>query len=468
MNTKKRKHVSLFAALCRDDMPLVRRVAAQNLGELVNRVAETSKERGLFEGGLITASILPLYIDLAGSAQDSIRLHMPANCMLFGAQVVPLMEKLDEPAKDNIHNIIKSRIIPLIISCANDSSWRVRWTTASKFSGIVEAFKNFAGAMEVLIPAFESLLRDTEAEVRTAATFNLSLVAGCGADIPALNDNADGLSISKSIPVAQRLVQSVASLIDDDNEHVRAALASVATDLAPLLGREEAISRLLPPLMDLLRDPSSEVRLNLISTLSSLNEVIGLDLLSQSLLSAILELAEDSKWRIRLVILRHIPLLAEQLGKNFVGDNLTPVCVRLLEDDISSIREAAARNLADLTSLFGSDWAFTHFLPAIEKILKDQSYLRRLTALKACAAVAMVMNSDIASQKMLPIVLEMSKDNVPNVRFNVAKALSSFGPKCANSMHSITQTLNKLVEDSDRDVRHFAKETLDSFGSNSS
>jgi len=186
-------------------------------------------------------------------------------------------------------------------------------------------------------------------------------------------------------------------------------------------------------------------------------------------------------------------LLAEQLGKNFVGDNLTPVCVRLLEDDISSIREAAARNLAvriqisfcqngsfvkqfmnivifsqDLTSLFGSDWAFTHFLPAIEKILKDQSYLRRLTALKACAAVAMVMNSDIASQKMLPIVLEMSKDNVPNVRFNVAKALSSFGPKCANSMHSITQTLNKLVEDSDRDVRHFAKETLDSFGSNSS
>jgi serine/threonine-protein phosphatase 2A regulatory subunit A len=86
-------------------------------------------------------------------------------------------------------------------------------------------------------------------------------------------------------------------LTEDDSNNVRAAIAMVASDLAPLLGKEATINDLVPQILLLLRDATSEVRLNVISSLGSLNEVIGVGLLSQSLLPAILELANDSKWR---------------------------------------------------------------------------------------------------------------------------------------------------------------------------
>ena len=112
--------------------------------------------------------------------------------------------------------------------------------------------------------------------------------------------DGDGQADAPSGPrtsVAERLVKRVTSLTEDDSEHVRAALAMVATELAPILGKEATITHLVPPVLLLLRDAASEVRLNLISSLSALNEVIGVDLLSQSLLPAILDLAQDGKWR---------------------------------------------------------------------------------------------------------------------------------------------------------------------------
>lgn len=80
----------------------------------------------------------------------------------------------------------------------------------------------------------------------------------------------------------------------------------VATELAPVLGKDATITHLVPPVLLLLRDAASEVRLNLISSLSALNEVIGVDLLSQSLLPAILDLAQDG---IRLLMSYDLLLL---------------------------------------------------------------------------------------------------------------------------------------------------------------
>ena len=140
--------------------------------------------------------------------------------------------------------------------------------------------------------------------MRTAATFNLAAVGKCKAKVlppppPGRpHDGSDAPAADEPrISVPRRLVKRVTNLTEDDSEHVRAALAMVATELAPILGKDATISHLVPPVLLLLRDPASEVRLNLISSLSALNEVIGVDLLSQSLLPAILDLAQDGKWR---------------------------------------------------------------------------------------------------------------------------------------------------------------------------
>ena len=194
-----------------------------------------------------------------------------------------------------------SHLLPLIVATIDDRSWRVRWTAASKFADIISAYGKLPGVMDSLIPAYEKLLQDPEAEVRTAATFNLAEVAKCVAMVPppptGRTNESEPTSTTTRISVAERLVKRVTSLTEDDSEHVRAALAMVATDLAPVLGKAATITHLVPPVLLLLRDAASEVRLNLISSLSALNEVIGVDLLSQSLLPAILDLAQDGKWR---------------------------------------------------------------------------------------------------------------------------------------------------------------------------
>jgi serine/threonine-protein phosphatase 2A regulatory subunit A len=207
------------------------------------------------------------------------------------------------PLSDHEQSLIH-RLLPLIVATIDDRSWRVRWTAAAKFADVIKAYNPIPGAMDILIPAYEKLLQDPEAEVRTAATFNLAAVAkGCESKIMAiaaaegLDDMAASNFSGEKITAAEQLVKRVTSLTEDDSEHVRGALAMVATELAPILGKDATITHLVPPILLLLRDAASEVRLNLISSLESLNKVIGVDLLSQSLLPAIVDLAQDGKWR---------------------------------------------------------------------------------------------------------------------------------------------------------------------------
>lgn len=464
---QQQEHMTLFAQLCQDDTPMVRRVSAQYLGKMVQNVVEASGRQSLEENGSVTKILIPLFEELASNEQpDSVRLQTTENCVVFGR----VMGKLaaENPLTESEKALI-TRLLPLIVATIDDRSWRVRWTAAAKFSDVIFAYDSLSNVMDSLIPAYEKLLQDPEAEVRTAATFNLASVArSCKALVP---EPPVGRPPSEAemtdytgarVTAAERLVKRVTSLTDDDSEHVRAALAMVATELAPILGKDATITHLVPPVLLLLRDAASEVRLNLISSLGALNEVIGVDLLSQSLLPAILDLAQDGKWRIRLAIIQHVPLLAKQLGRDFFTEKLSSICVGWLGDDISMIREAAAQNLKDLTALFGSKWACEYLIPSIEDIRHHPSYLRRLTAVQACSRMAVEMEPEVASTEILPMVLDMATDLVPNIRFNVAKELVDIAKVCGRNIYEqqIKPVLSLLSDDLDRDVRFFAEKTL--------
>ena len=296
--------VDHFASLCRDDVPMVRRAAAQNLGKMVLNITEIKGAHGVGPDGMLTTTFIPLYEELASSEQpDSVRLHTTENCIAFGKgmTIVQQLKGKDELSVDAA-NVLVKKIVPLIVATIEDRSWRVRWTAASKFAEVIEAFAELDGTMDSLIPAYEKLLQDPEAEVKTAATLNLAEVAKCNCRVPSppparAKGTEDTTKQRPRISVARRLVKKVNALSEDDSENVRAALAMVATDLAPLLGKEATIADLVPQVLLLLRDTTSQVRLNVISSLGSLNKVIGVDLLSQSLLPAILDLAGDAKWR---------------------------------------------------------------------------------------------------------------------------------------------------------------------------
>lgn len=77
-----------------------------------------------------------------------------------------------------------------------------------------------------LVPAFVKLLKDNEAEVRTA-------IAG---QIPGFCGLVDRQTLLNDI------MSSVEDLVSDTSQHVRAALGTQISGLAPILGKQEYVS----------------------------------------------------------------------------------------------------------------------------------------------------------------------------------------------------------------------------------
>lgn len=143
---------------------------------------------------------------------------------------------------------------------------------ANEFVGLAEAVGEGI-VREELVSAFVGLLKDNEAEVKTA---------GAG-QIPGQFPSADGCKaqadlysgfaklVDKEVILA-RILPCVQDLSKDSSQHVRAALATQIAGLAPLLGKDATVEHLLPLFLHLLKDDFSEVRLNLISKLEQVNK----------------------------------------------------------------------------------------------------------------------------------------------------------------------------------------------------
>lgn len=415
-----------FAALASDDTPMVRRAAAKWLGSLIKKL---SKAHVLGDG-------LAIYRRLQGDDQDSVRLLTVEDLIAIAQRLTPTE--------------VRDQLLKQIRQTISDKSWRVRYMAASHFNELAEAVGQDL-VREELIGHFVQLLKDNEAEVRTAA-------AG---QIPGFSK-----LLEKEVILA-RIVPCVRDLCQDTSQHVRAEVAKHISGLAPLLGKDATIEHLLQLFLHLLKDEFPDVRLNIISKLDQVNAVVGIELLSESLLPAIVELAEDKSWRVRQAIIEYIPLLATQLGKPFFDEQLGNLCMSWLGDTVYSIREAATINLKKLTEVFGVEWARVQIVPKVVGMGQHPNYLYRMTTVQAITTIAPTLNLDIIRGEILDTLLQLANDSIPNIRFNVAKALevlaSTYGatPEGQQLAQSkIVPVLEAQKNDQDADVRFFASRAL--------
>eukprot|EP01038_Epipyxis_sp_PR26KG_P008912 gene8912-12020_t len=425
---------SIFLRLCADETPSVRRVAAQNIVNMISKIVRSYS--GVELVGALN-DLIEAFKSFSQDEQDSIRIQVTPICIAMASYVT--ME------------VKAAQIVPTVLLLSSDRSWRVRWSLANKLHELLATLLPASAADEPTIYSsivnstsgvFESLLNDTEPEVRAAAAAHLSHVCRF---------------LQKSI-LMSKIIPSVQRLSTDSSEFVRAYFANEVNHLAPLIGREETVQLLLPILLQLLRDEASEVRLNVISSLEAINKVIGIELLSQSLLPAIVELAEDNKWRVRLAVIEHIPMIGKQLGLNYFNDKLVALCVSWLSDDVYSIRKAAAENLSRLTELFGAEWAKDHIIPSIDKMRSNTSFAQRMTCLFAIQVMLKCIPTKQIEQIVLPITLALTNDPVANVRFTVAKTLQlALSLSISEQQRAdVINALSALSSDGDRDVRFYA------------
>ncbi|KAJ1445460.1 armadillo-type protein [Pelagophyceae sp. CCMP2097] len=434
---------AVFSQLCRDDTPMVRRVAAAKLGAVA-------------AGGAagVDSDLANLFRALAEDDQDSVRLQTAANCVALGA--------LGSAA------LRSTVVLPVALAAAGDRSWRVRWSVANQFDALCRALVSPPGAApatrDALLAAFCELLQDGEAKVRAAAARALAAVAR--------ELGAAG--------VADLLVPRAEALAGDASPQVRAALAGVAGDLAPLLagagGPEGAQGRAVAVLLALLRDASTQVRLNVIARLAPVHAAVGMGALAEALLPAIVELAGDAKWRVRAAVVDHMPAVARQLGRAVFDESLAALCVAWLDDAVDAVRAAATRNLRLIAAEFGADWAATNALLRVAALRSHPSYLRRSAALRAATALAEVVDApDVAG--VVDWAVDACGDGVPNCRFCACDALRALaatvserhadavGPAAqgalADEWRRVAPTLRRLAaEDADTDVRDAAERAL--------
>ncbi|KNZ79549.1 Protein phosphatase PP2A regulatory subunit A, partial [Termitomyces sp. J132] len=404
-----------FTALSVDDTPMVRRAAAKWLGPLLSHFSQNH----LLSDGL------PIYRRLQSDDQDSVRLLTIEDLIVLAQRMSPAEVK-EQLLKQIRHSIV-------------DKSWRLAEAVGAEL------------VREELIGQYVQLLKDNEAEVRTAA-------AG---QIPGFSKLLD-----KEVILA-RVVPCVRDLSQDSSQHVRAALANQISGLAPLLGSESTIENLLPLFLHLLKDDFPEVRLNIISKLETVNTVIGIELLSDSLLPAIVELAEDKSWRVRQAIIEYIPLLANQLGKPFFDEQLGNLCMSWLGDTVYSIREAATVNLKKLTEVFGVEWAKVAIVPKVMGMGQHPNYLFRMTTVQAITTITPSLNLDIVRADIIGPLLLLAHDPIPNIRFNVAKSLEVLATTLNSTKEGrdlieqqVIPALEQQKNDQDADVRYFAARAL--------
>jgi serine/threonine-protein phosphatase 2A regulatory subunit A len=128
-----------------------------------------------------------------------------------------------------------------------------------------------------LVNAYVALLKDNEAEVRTAGAGQIP-----GISLHLLTFHVDRynslpwllIGFSKLVErdtILAKILPCVQALSTDSSQHVRAALGNHISGLAPLLGKEATIDHLLPLFLQLLKDDFPDVRLNIISKLELVN-----------------------------------------------------------------------------------------------------------------------------------------------------------------------------------------------------
>lgn len=123
-------------------------------------------------------------------------------------------------------------------------------------------------------------------------------------------------------------------------------------------------------------------------------------------------------------------------------------------------------------------------MPQMIELSTDSNYLHRMICLLSILRIGEVCDAEVIRSHLLNILVKMSADKVPNVRFKVtihtrsllsiaitrvcvclsqtAQILAKLGSKMDNdTIQSIINiTLNRLKDDVDVDVSHFALQAM--------
>jgi serine/threonine-protein phosphatase 2A regulatory subunit A len=413
----------VFARMCADDAPLVRKSAFLNLGAF----------GACHSKALISSDIIPIVKTIQADDSGTMRC-VAIDVVVALAQVVDAVVYVDE-------------LQPIVEQLHNDKSWRVRKALCEKIPALCIALGPDAATRHV-IPVFAQLLQDPEAEVRSlGAKVIIDVCQKCTAGAALL----------------QGLGPSLEGLSQDSAQEVRLEFSLIVGQLVSIMGgknKDAAIQLLLPVIEDLCKDDDHQVRNNVVLSIDKISNVVPADQLSDKLLPTLLSLAQDPKWRVRMAVIDKVASISEIIGQQGFDDKLQKLIIVSLSDHVYAIREHACQQIGLLVKQFGGAWAGKSLFPTALRLFdKSSNYLHRMTCLSFIVQSAPHLSSDIINKHLLPIVVQAATDAVANVRIAACQTFQTLQKPLDAAIYSktVTPLLAKLTKDPDCDVAHFAQ-----------
>eukprot|EP00343_Euplotes_focardii_P006651 CAMPEP_0205821620 /NCGR_PEP_ID=MMETSP0206-20130828/8561_1 /ASSEMBLY_ACC=CAM_ASM_000279 /TAXON_ID=36767 /ORGANISM="Euplotes focardii, Strain TN1" /LENGTH=576 /DNA_ID=CAMNT_0053117239 /DNA_START=6 /DNA_END=1736 /DNA_ORIENTATION=+ len=408
-----------FLELCNEDTPIVRRAGSSQLGEFATHVEKT----------YVIQEILPVFRKLAQDEQDQIRL-------LCIESLVPLATYLTK--EENQVNTIGALLV-----AGEDKNWKVRLTFAKNFAELAEAFgKDITDAN--LIQTFSIFLSDPEGEVKDAA----------------INSLTKCLKTISAERVTSYVLPNIQSMYADASTSFKAGLANALCGMAAIVGSEVTNSKLLPILLELIKDEDGDVRLNAGRGLIKLAEVLGNDLLNQNVIDSLSYMTKDTQWRVRSAVYDLLSDLGCALGKEAFQRSLKDIFFGFLTDTAASVRNQGIFKLGDLAVSFRNEWVLDEIIPKLLEIYEQdkQGYLYRMCVINAGIEVSKALSKSQINTHIVPVMLKACSDSVANVRITVCKAIKKLMSTTEGAAvgSNFKSTLTDMLNDSDKDVAHFA------------
>lgn len=409
----------IYKSLVKDETPMVRRSALKNLPKLCEALPANI---------IISDIAKDILMSSANDDEDSVRLLLPPSLSIIS-------EKLNDQDRINL-------IIALSKNLVKDGSWRVRSAFAKEFPAIAKPFSVEVLTTE-LCPLLFRLLRDPEAETKTAACQTVSGI------LPYI--------AKEQTFVAEKLIPELKPLTNDGAPQVRREVALHLMELAPIIGNHNTSLSIIPLFLQILIDTDNEASVALLNSLLTHVDEVDLASITPAILPTILEIAGDTHWRVKVVIIKLIPHFAKVLGVEEFGKQVFQLVQTWLSDLFFSVRDEMTKQLGPLVTVLGQDWCTQTLTPVILALKLDKNYLIRQVTLLSVMQLKNSLQPAVFVKQFLPTVLYMATDRVANVRVLVSKALLLFIGIGEQKVQQQLQTiLKQLSNDNDSDVKYFA------------
>lgn len=333
---QKEKLRSFYHKLCHDEMPMVRKAAAGNIGKFAKNV----------EKEVLEEEIIPNYADLTQDEHDNIKLAAT--------------EKLHEfvhlsPASKTLLKITKDAV--------SDRSWKIRHCISKQIDELIKGFGKKIASNHIL-DDLTKLLKDQEGEVRQEAVHSFTKC----------------LSLLDKKKLEQYLLPTLKETYKDDYANYKEGVAQSLCEITCLLNDKEITDGITPLLIELLKDDNSKVKITVLEGLVKMAGALGAKIFDQTLLDCFKSMIKEPAWRVRMNVYDLIGEIGLILGRQGFSETLEEIFLSYFSDRAAAIREIGIEKSFQIAQKFGGDWVTEKLLPkAFENFHnEEQGYLYRM------------------------------------------------------------------------------------------